>query len=725
MTLPNETIFRGGFFHDRWCVAGGDLIVVTGNGNQPTLPGSVGGNVYRINASGASTFLKHIDNPAGNPAHLEGVITVPNDAAYGPWAGKIVTGDEDRIYTGPFDGIPSGTRVTHGANPKIYAIDPSTGVCTQNSEGSLSASCASGFNFGGAAVPHSEDFDFVEGDFYGVAFNENENTTGGGQGHIYRAGAGDFFANNPNPATPDILITQEYPIDQFLYGPLVDAGTRSGLYQVRFSGGNTFSAMEVARTPGSCAGAPGVTCLAQWEHVTFVPPSDVTIVKSPDGNSFNVGQDIFFDILVTSTGTGTATNVMITDPLPTPGNLTTWQVVSVAPTGLITPAPTDASCSITSGNQLSCTLGSMAPGATVTVRVSTNTSGLGANLAACTANGGRVDNTATVTADPSISKSDPGFWLCTLPGSYTLTKNPKNATYNIGDNINFTMVVTSTGPGTANNVVLNDPLPTLGNLSTWIISSDPSGLCTIVSNTLNCPFGNLANGQSRTVTVATNAAGGANVAACPGGQKLNNTATLTGTGLPTKTDTGDYICTPPGSYTLTKNPKNATYNIGENINFTMVVTSTGPGTANNVVLNDPLPTLGSLSTWIISSDPSGLCTIVSNTLNCPFGNLANGQSRTVTVATNAAGGANAAACPGGVKLNNTATLTGTGLPTKTDTGDYLCTPVREVGSYTLVKTPKNATYNIGENISFAIVVASTGPGLGSRCRAERSAADVG
>jgi len=56
----------------------------------------------------------------------------------------------------------------------------------------------------------------------------------------------------------------------------------------------------------------------------------------------------------------------------------------------------------------------MAAGATVTVKVSTNTAG-GANSAACTANNGRVDNTATVTADPTISKSDTGFWTCKPP----------------------------------------------------------------------------------------------------------------------------------------------------------------------------------------------------------------------------------------------------------------------------------------------------------------------
>src|SRR5262249_26102249 len=148
----------------------------------------------------------------------------------------------------------------------------------------------------------------------------------------------------------------------------------------------------------------------------------------------------------------------------------------------------------------------------------------------------------------------------------------------------------------------------------------------------------------------------------------------TATGLPTKTDTGDYVCTPPGSFTLVKSPKNATYSIGQNINSLMTVTSTGPGTANNVVLNDPLPTLGNLNHWTLTTNPGGVCTIVSNTLNCPFGNLANGQVRTVVVATDAMGGADTSACPGGQKLNNTATATATGLPTKTDTGDYICTP---------------------------------------------------
>ena len=529
-----------------------------------------------------------------------------------------MTGDEDRFYLNQNNPVPGVTTVEHGPNPKIYAIDPGTGACIQNSNTALSASCsqlpAENFIINGT-MPHPEDFDFIEGDFYGVAFNENVNAAGfgGGQGHIYKS---SDFTPNPNPLTPDILITQEYPVTPaFLYGPLQDVGTRTGLYQITFNGGNTFTATEATRTAGSCAGAPGVTCLAQWEHVGFVPTSDITLTKSPKNATFTLGQQLTFTLVVTSTGPGTATNVVVNDPLPTTGGLT-WTFDAASST-----LEAGESCTVSAGQLLHCTLNPLVAGDSVSIVVKSQV-----NTPAEACNGVKINNIGTAQADGTTVKTDTGDYTC-QPGSYTLTKNPKNATYNIGDNINFTMVVTSTGPGTANNVVLNDPLPTLGNLSTWTISSDPSGVCTIVSNTLNCAFGNLANGASRTVTVATNAAGGANVAACPGGVKLNNTATLTGTGLPTKTDTGDYICTPPGSYTLTKNPKNATYNIGDNINFTMVVTSTGPGTANNVVLNDPLPTLGNLNTWTISSDPSGVCTIVSNTLNCAFGNLANGASQ--------------------------------------------------------------------------------------------------
>jgi hypothetical protein len=480
------------------------------------------------------------------------------------------------------------------------------------------------------------------------------------------------------------------------YGDLANGQSRTVTVTTTAAGGANAAACPGGVTLNNTATVTSTGLQPKTDTGDYTcSPGSFTIVKTPKGASYSIGQNINFQMVTTSTGPGTAKAVTLNDPLPTLGNLNTW-IITSDPTGL---------CTIV-GNTLNCPYGDLANGQSRTVTVATNAAG-GANASACPG-GQTLNNTATVTSTGLQPKTDTGDYTCSpQPGSFTIVKTPKGATYNIGQNISFSMVTASTGPGTAKAVTLNDPLPTLGNLNTWVITSDPTGLCTIVGNTLNCPYGDLANGQTRTVMVATNAVGGANAAACPGGVTLNNTATVTSTGLQPKTDTGDYTCTPPGSFTLVKSPKGATYNIGQNISFSMVTTSTGPGTAKAVTLNDPLPTLGNLNTWVISSDPTGLCTIAANVLHCAYGDLANGQSRTVMVATNASGGANAAACPGGVTLNNTATVTSTGLQPKTDTGDYTCTPP---GSFTLVKSPKGATYSIGQNISFSMVTTSTGPG---------------
>jgi uncharacterized repeat protein (TIGR01451 family) len=634
VALPLETaLVRGSLVQDRFCAAGGDLIVVTGNEQDGTIANDLVGNVWRVTSAGVATKLATLNR------HLEGVTTIPNDAlVYGPLAGRIITGAEDYITN--CGNVPPAPPPP-GCGPPNY--DPAGGLIIAVNPNAVNDF----FTIGGPGTlgitghthflvnlpVHPEDLDNIRAnaDFFGVAFS---------MGEVLMAHSTDFAG-----LCGQILVTQEFP-----------SSNTSGLSTLRWNPGS----------PGSFS----VTALAaniavqQWEHVTFTSGQDcfgLKVVKSPkqgDPNSvFQSGAQVSFSIVVTNTG-ALADDITLTDTLPGNGGLV-WQ----------TATPSQGSCvNPIVGNALSCNLGTVAAGASVTITV---TSTATTPAAACQ----DQPNAAAIATDThGNTAQDNGFLTCTPRGSYTLTKNPKGASYNIGDQVNFTIVVTSTGPGTANNVVLNDPLPTLGNLNSWTFAplGNPGNVCNInAGNTLNCPFGNLANGQTRTVTVTTNVTGGANATACTGA-KLNNIATLTGTGQPTLTDTGDWTCQ-PGSYTLTKNPKGASYNIGDNITFTMVVASTGPGTANNVVLSDPLPTLGNLNSWTITTNPGGACTISSNTLNCSFGNLANGQTRTVVVATNAAGGANATACTG-AKLNNTATLTGTGLPTKTDTGDYTCTP---------------------------------------------------
>jgi len=91
-TLPGETNFLGGsLYFDQTGVFGNDLIVVTGRSPTDSLDG---GAVWRVNASSNATLIAQIDNPFGTGRLLEGVLTVPNDLKYGPWAGKILAGQE-------------------------------------------------------------------------------------------------------------------------------------------------------------------------------------------------------------------------------------------------------------------------------------------------------------------------------------------------------------------------------------------------------------------------------------------------------------------------------------------------------------------------------------------------------------------------------------------------------------------------------------------------------
>jgi hypothetical protein len=294
VTVPGEKAsLRGGFYFDYRCVItaaratpGVNYLVVVSGDESPSA--TVGGRVWLLPINPGPTFgipilLQSIikpdpfnPSPATLPAHLEGVIVVPVDSKYGPWSGQIVTGDEDRRATGP---------IVNGTTPKIYAINPSTGVCQSSSNGFASTSCPTTFNITGP-VPHPEDFDFIEGDFYGVAFNNSVTTPSPVQGHILKASLLDFPAGNG-----DILITQEYPqtpgdTTAIPIDVCSDVGANSGLYQIRWdSGTSAFVSTQLVRS--------GTTpTLCQREHVTFVPASSISLTKSPKNTSFKIGDQL-------------------------------------------------------------------------------------------------------------------------------------------------------------------------------------------------------------------------------------------------------------------------------------------------------------------------------------------------------------------------------------------------------------------------------------------------
>jgi hypothetical protein len=105
----NPLNLRGGICMDQTGTFGNQIVAVASSSSaDETLKG-----VWLVDSQANPTLLTRIVTK-----HLEGVTTLTNDVQkWGPWAGKIITGDEDHLNP-----------VTGGVDPAIYAIATNGGV---------------------------------------------------------------------------------------------------------------------------------------------------------------------------------------------------------------------------------------------------------------------------------------------------------------------------------------------------------------------------------------------------------------------------------------------------------------------------------------------------------------------------------------------------------------------------------------------------------------------
>jgi RHS repeat-associated protein len=109
VTLPGESgLMNGSLFVDRTGVFGGDLIAVTN-----------GGGVWRVNSAGVPSLVARLNT------FLEGLVTVPDDPArYGPWAGRIVAGNETQGRIFAIDAQGNAASYNLGIRPEDIEIVP-------------------------------------------------------------------------------------------------------------------------------------------------------------------------------------------------------------------------------------------------------------------------------------------------------------------------------------------------------------------------------------------------------------------------------------------------------------------------------------------------------------------------------------------------------------------------------------------------------------------------
>lgn len=246
---------------------------------------------------------------------------------------------------------------------------------------------------------------------------------------------------------------------------------------------------------------------------------DLEVTKTRTSASpINIGDQANFSIEVKNTGDADATGVEVTDTIP--AGLT----LSSIPAGCAYAAPV-----------LTCSLGTLAPGATETINLTTTANSLGTH-----------ENVAVVTPTDdtpanNTSKADVLVVTAFIPpppsADLSITKTDQVDPVQAGENINYTLTVTNNGPDAAANVTVSDALPAgLG-----FVSATPSqGSCNSTSP-ISCSLGTVANGQTVTVLVVAST-----TSATPG--TVVNTATVGSTTGDPKTgdneDSEDTTVTP-------------------------------------------------------------------------------------------------------------------------------------------------------------------------------------
>jgi uncharacterized repeat protein (TIGR01451 family) len=391
-------------------------------------------------------------------------------------------------------------------------------------------------------------------------------------------------------------------------------------------GGPPLGALGAPESLGGDSALGRVVEASALDAVLDQASADVSLVKTAPA-TVTVGSNLVYTLTVANAGPSPATNVTVTDLL-----LTGLTFVSAT--------TTQGTCAL-AGQLVTCTIGTMAVGATNTVTITTTPQ---ASLA-----GSTVTNSATVSAsepDPNPGNNT-GFATTTIQGTGTATPTAQPttpadlsltktapATASVGPNFTYTLTVANAGPGVATGVTATDLL--LTGL-TFVSATSTQGTCAAAGQLVTCTIGVMNIGGSVTIQITVTPQ------ASLAGATVTNTATVTGaqpdpnpgnnTGTASTTIAGTGTAVPTGVPTnsadmsLTKVGAPNPVNVGSNLTYTYTIVNNGPGVATGVVMSDFVQ---AGLTFVSATATQGTCTLSNNVLTCNVGTMNPGAVVTVT-----------------------------------------------------------------------------------------------
>ncbi len=203
-----------------------------------------------------------------------------------------------------------------------------------------------------------------------------------------------------------------------------------------------------------------------------ITASDLAITKTAPATA-TAGSSFSYTINVTNNGPSNATTVVVTDPLPA---------------GIAFVSSSPVAC--TGAPNLSCTIGSLANGASSSFSITVN---VPANFAPST-----ISNTASVKADQlDLNPGNNMFTASTLVSGSADLALTKTCTSTASVNSSCDITITNLGPSDAQAVMVTDAITSSGN--NFTVTSVSGAACTpappvgpVTSTTLMCNLGTVA-----------------------------------------------------------------------------------------------------------------------------------------------------------------------------------------------------------------------------------------
>jgi uncharacterized repeat protein (TIGR01451 family) len=348
---------------------------------------------------------------------------------------------------------------------------------------------------------------------------------------------------------------------------------------------------------------------------TAVEHSAALVMSAAAGTSAGVaGAAITYTLVLINNGPSDAINTVVSDPLPAG--------LSVLPGGVTASDGVDCN---TAGSIVSCAMGTLPAGQSRTIVIT-------ALVAAGTADGATMTNTATVTSDttgPVDTRTSSTSTPVTTAADVRVSKAPVDDPPEAGTDQSYVISVANDGPSTAREVLLTDPLPDATTFVSAIAGS--GGSCSAQGGEISCPLGDLVRGSSTTVRVTVH------IPPDDGGASLTNTASAVSApagASPTPDPDGSNNASTVRQTVATRSDLVVAKEItsgpivaGAPVAYRATVTNNGPSDAAGVRLDDPVPAGTTLDSVSGSDDASCQSAAV---ITCRWDAVPAGQSRTVT-----------------------------------------------------------------------------------------------